>query len=123
MSLPPSPPQRRVFPPRQALSGPFTAQTPPSSLGTASCAPDTISFHLTFCLTCLILPTMIMSSAMTAKQFRQMRLDMFEYQKDAARAIGVTAETLSRWENGRRTIPLYVVELLSAWHAAGRQRV
>lgn len=66
---------------------------------------------------------MSLLSDLSSHDFRELRLNMFTVQRRAAEAMGVTHETLSRWERGRRPIPRWAEELLKAWSANGRQRV
>lgn len=59
---------------------------------------------------------------LSPEQFHEMRYALYERKKDAAAAMGVSPETLGRWENGKRPIPLHVSELLRAWFVSGRPR-
>ena len=50
---------------------------------------------------------------MTAKQFKRLRMKMFQTQPEAAAAMGVSLSSLQKWEGGSRTVPAYIVKLLN----------
>jgi putative zinc finger/helix-turn-helix YgiT family protein len=54
---------------------------------------------------CIAAELVTRRSALIARELRFLRQFLGQSSKDFARTLGVTAETLSRWENAKRDIP------------------